>query len=826
VNGKSYWFVKYSFPITLPIGPLNYLDESFDQLFVKTEIYNNVDKYLRALEKQYGTFWVSSPGGGYGKSTMLNYITRKLYLELKNRRALPFHVSIVEPFESVKHAFVKGFLESFLNIANEMKQFPNIPQDIQGTVIEDFKRYDKKVRILLEELPGKSPSELETIFKKALNILYDWNEKGIFHKYVLLVDEMDKLNPDDVLNFFAKNQHLFEELYQKYKFVIFFSGHRSWVERIHKGTEYSFYRGIIFDIQPLVDLRDIKRLIESRLIQYAHMHPADIPWTEEGYEKLRELTDGIPRDLILLARDVTNEAYERKISQIGPGIIEEVISSKCSRIAEPYLRKNPQMYEKLKKAIDASAVSLLYIFYEYSPDHGIPKNYDNDLESRVRYLGVEFNDKQWNEKIEILMRYGCLEDRGVKRVLSDDVAKFFDILRREGALKPEIVSQMIRKFRDVIISLPKKIQPDFLEAMNRPFKINPDKWYTENELLEWFRDETSVSMYINDQIEKRTKIPKKVSYKKEYEKLSRKLFSKWLPKYIKQMQDKIMILEENGQKVYRKLPDNMNYSDYQILRKVDPSPREIIDNYINLVIKPREYNLTMISKLNKLIEKLIISMGSMKGTEIKPNFLRKRTRARILKSLGIPEQLRRFINIYITSSKEPPFSTGIIKEVAKHIILNLAKIFVDIQEQFLKEEYELLKQLELDLRKLIEEKLSKISKRWWKERIPPDIRKNAEERKKKEERLWPWIQPGRDYSLIHYINFSEYSKIITRKDNWKDVFKDIFKDEKIIEVRLKEIDAIRNKIAHFRPLTDTERKKLKLYADEILNCIRTHIKNY
>lgn len=128
-------------------------------------------------------------------------------------------------------------------------------------------------------------------------------------------------------------------------------------------------------------------------------------------------------------------------------------------------------------------------------------------------------------------------------------------------------------------------------------------------------------------------------------------------------------------------------------------------------------------------------------------------------------------------------------------------------------EFEILRELEGELRKCIVNNLSRLSKNWWKERVPEDVQKNAGERKEREEELWP--EMGVD--LISWVNFSEYRKIILRKNNWREAFKNIFKDEEFISTRLKELEDIRNAIMHFRrPLSDDEETKLRLFSREIL----------
>jgi len=133
--------------------------------------------------------------------------------------------------------------------------------------------------------------------------------------------------------------------------------------------------------------------------------------------------------------------------------------------------------------------------------------------------------------------------------------------------------------------------------------------------------------------------------------------------------------------------------------------------------------------------------------------------------------------------------------------------------------YALLKELEIELRNCIQSELGKISGKWWKQRIPEDIRDAAEERKTKDVRLWPWLL-GDDLPPIHYINFTDYRKIIISKANWRDAFEKVFKDKDMIGAWLKELEPIRNAISHPRKLSSTELRTLQLYNEKILALIR------
>lgn len=132
--------------------------------------------------------------------------------------------------------------------------------------------------------------------------------------------------------------------------------------------------------------------------------------------------------------------------------------------------------------------------------------------------------------------------------------------------------------------------------------------------------------------------------------------------------------------------------------------------------------------------------------------------------------------------------------------------------------YLILQKLEISLRKCIQKKLSDYSTNWWKERIPRDVRANAARRKMKNEAQWPWYKKS-ELSLIHYVDFTDYQKIITKRDNWRAKFKTIFKDKVILTAKLRELEPIRNAIAHNRMLGEVEQSRLELHALDIITLI-------
>lgn len=131
------------------------------------------------------------------------------------------------------------------------------------------------------------------------------------------------------------------------------------------------------------------------------------------------------------------------------------------------------------------------------------------------------------------------------------------------------------------------------------------------------------------------------------------------------------------------------------------------------------------------------------------------------------------------------------------------------------EDYMLLQNLEKTTRILLVSKLSALTSNWWVERVPADVRVAAEQRKRRREATWPW-STGESSDPIEYVDFADYAKIISRRDNWRDAFEKMFHDPEALRTKLRELEPIRNDIAHNRVLSRAAQDKLHLYARDLL----------
>lgn len=74
---------------------------------------------------------------------------------------------------------------------------------------------------------------------------------------------------------------------------------------------------------------------------------------------------------------------------------------------------------------------------------------------------------------------------------------------------------------------------------------------------------------------------------------------------------------------------------------------------------------------------------------------------------------------------------------------------------------------------------------------------------------------GKQYPAHFYMSFSDYSKVISKKDNWREAFEAVFRDPEWVRVVLRELERTRNDVAHNRDLSERQLKFLRLYTDDI-----------
>lgn len=110
--------------------------------------------------------------------------------------------------------------------------------------------------------------------------------------------------------------------------------------------------------------------------------------------------------------------------------------------------------------------------------------------------------------------------------------------------------------------------------------------------------------------------------------------------------------------------------------------------------------------------------------------------------------------------------------------------------------------LEVGLRELIIETLSEAAgPKWFKTHLPTDISQKYF-RGIQAERAAKWSAHVAHHPL-YYIDFPDLTKILEK--NWNTVFKDVFQDKAVFSGSLKSLEPVRNKLAHNRKVSETDR---------------------
>lgn len=126
------------------------------------------------------------------------------------------------------------------------------------------------------------------------------------------------------------------------------------------------------------------------------------------------------------------------------------------------------------------------------------------------------------------------------------------------------------------------------------------------------------------------------------------------------------------------------------------------------------------------------------------------------------------------------------------------------------EAYRTLSELEWFLRDWLARRLSDASAQdWWETRIPDELRQRAEHRYELESKSF--VEPSKFHE--DYLDFSDFREILRFRENWNSLFRVVYAEwRERLEEALVQVEAIRRKVAHSRPVTDAEFASLISHA--------------
>jgi hypothetical protein len=119
--------------------------------------------------------------------------------------------------------------------------------------------------------------------------------------------------------------------------------------------------------------------------------------------------------------------------------------------------------------------------------------------------------------------------------------------------------------------------------------------------------------------------------------------------------------------------------------------------------------------------------------------------------------------------------------------------------------YEIFYCLETSIRQLIADRLKEeIGADWWEKSAPEQIRRNAEENRRRESETG--MTPRSD-DIIDFTTFGELGQIISANGK---IFGDTFRDLKAVSRVLSSLNSLRGPIAHCCPLAEDEIGRLQI----------------
>jgi hypothetical protein len=126
-----------------------------------------------------------------------------------------------------------------------------------------------------------------------------------------------------------------------------------------------------------------------------------------------------------------------------------------------------------------------------------------------------------------------------------------------------------------------------------------------------------------------------------------------------------------------------------------------------------------------------------------------------------------------------------------------------------------LQRFETQLRHFIDKQMTKAcGEQWFVHRVPGTMRQNWIEKREKAR-----YNGEADHPLIAYADFSDYSQLITQKNNWSEVFQPFFKRSSSVQESFQRLHPIRICTMHSRMITQDDELYLFVEVKRILSAI-------
>lgn len=129
------------------------------------------------------------------------------------------------------------------------------------------------------------------------------------------------------------------------------------------------------------------------------------------------------------------------------------------------------------------------------------------------------------------------------------------------------------------------------------------------------------------------------------------------------------------------------------------------------------------------------------------------------------------------------------------------------------EYFKLLFEIEAYLRMIVRWELRGIYASSWKSTIPEDVQKQVDSRRTQESEQGSVDERKSGY--FSYLNLSEIKDIIVNGPLWAETFKKTWGARDIVSADFKSLIAVRNKLAHFRPITNRDKRIAYRFIEDL-----------
>jgi len=465
--------------------PLYYNSANFEKLLVRYAPVEEVDEILadlykekrRLMRRRYYVIGLR----GMGKTTILNYIVRKT-LERPSERIMAIYANnlhIKDPGDPIDPARDSEKLR--LNFClRTIEALFNTILHVLRMYTSEYSSFEK-IRAKYFELKGKlsiDQATAEALLKEYLNRL-----KKDFDVFILLYDELDKIDDyNTVLRFLRSSQGLLETL-SEYGCVLFLCGVPDFSKML-RSSEYSGVGGHEIWIHTW-SVQDAKALIKSRL-DYA-LFTGEFPFRDKVIETICSKAEGRPRLIQSQARDSLIWGAYARLKVIDEKFLDSLMweDTSIARFkADTHTSKELQEAVNILRRIydpdrdDPSAYFVLMKIFEAERIFSL-----STTGLREKY-GIDMEISQFERLVHLLKEFDAVNERqsGGKKyyVLNGKLARLFSYVRNVLKQSLEYLPRAIKM--DLAEIKEPKLEFNLRNEVTKILVMNPQRRYGRAEL--------------------------------------------------------------------------------------------------------------------------------------------------------------------------------------------------------------------------------------------------------------------------------------------------------------------------------------------------------